>query len=1676
MTKNKKFFFKKVLFLKKMKKIFLFLSILFLLFLNSLGQITYYVDCQGGSGNTFATVSEALAQCNSTNDYIIVLQCVVDDSIYISNPIFNSLTVKGDTSFNTGIVSNKSYCLKINQTQEKSINFEGIDFLCTGNSSAVVRALNLNQALYFKDCSFEGPDTLFSIGGDTYCYVSFEKCNFQGGKYSIFLKPTLDNYLIVKSSEFTNFSVTAIKSSNHSLRLIKNYFTSLSTNATALDLSENISLDSILGNRFIFDNNATNLIKITNCNAFTLFVNNMISFASTNFDANFIRLENCQNIIFQHNNFGTFQNKSPHAVISADNSSFQASYNIFENHNLIYDLSNTLINNFNVHHNAFHTTNLYNVANLNGTIYNLTDWVSIKDFGSLPIYYPYFSFTNLHVSSPEVIGKANGSYLYEDFDGQRRKIVPDIGADEVGGRLQNYYINSQIEINGYFLIDTTITVGPSGRIILQSGSYLGFTPGGKIVFNGGSLQSYSSNLPILVIGGGEDYIFEFNNSYNNNLYNLRFLNCSKILKAQNSQMNLWGIEVSDYTTQPIDTAFNFYKTEYYLKNSKFINCNVYNFIVSASDDIPLQPRKITNCLFANNFGNKFLVANNENIIIQNNTIYENQHYGNYDASISLYNCTGEIRNNIIYAYNFGNPDTSVVISTNLPFQFKYNLVRGYSLLGQNIVSQNIINDFPHLEDPVAGNFKLKSFSPCIDAGDATNLVEYYDAEGNPRPFGVAPDLGAFEYQGLKFYFSAGQDTILCDNKYKLNGVVTGNVSMQWQFIVGGGMIMNENDPQSWVYDLAKGVNALLMIVFDGQNYFYDTVFITNNLPNADAGPDISLYSEYPDLITTVQLQAQSLTTGEFGSWSVVSGGGNIIDINSPVTVISNLSYGVNILRWNVIGFGCEASDSVIIYVGYIRQPQNDGDWLDPNTWGGLIPGVEDSVVIAGKNLIISTAGGCSSLLVSSGGSLTIEGSGKIPATFNVRKIYVEQNTKKFPQYRNEASLVVRNGIININSETGEEKDYGLIVGSGGTLLLEPNTATAQPTINIGAGLKFLVAESAHFKDEKGGANVILKNGSRIVVEQTAEKSGYGGVANVIVRGGGKIVVEQTAEKFTDVSELRVRGSIVLEQSAQSVLEALIVVAGGKIIVEQTGAKGVSNDNIIVSRGSRIVVEQTAEKSKLLTSLIEVPNLLIKGGQVLVGNSATNSTGSKVTFSRIVVEQTAEKNSLVENLVVYPFASLDANSISDSIAIFQYSNSRVTFYPNAIINLGTRKYLLHEGATLVNHSFADIDAIVQVTLVTDHSRLVSFPFVPFQIGSLSTWININAYQNNFYPLSANSILETGYGYLFVPKANAYAQFMGLLFKGDKNVDLYSGFNLVGNPYTSYLILDSLAAIDNIQRAIYVYDNSINNYQVINSTGIDLFATDRNLKPTEGWFVYAPTNGNLLFKTSYQTHNISQSKENRGENFIVFKVEKDGIVDKWALDINSEATDGYDAAYDAVELVPWSGSFVSLTSVLPDNKKLCIDSRNVSNQSNINLSFSSNMEGVVNFSLDSVNLPSEINFYVKDLLTNSIYYLNQQSSFNFYYSLGTERNFQLVVGNALAVDEKVQNLQVYTYKQKLYIQSNEIVDQVIVYNLSGIKVYDFKVGSYSASIPLKLSAGVYLVSVRVGNATYVRKIVY
>lgn len=214
-------------------------------------------------------------------------------------------------------------------------------------------------------------------------------------------------------------------------------------------------------------------------------------------------------------------------------------------------------------------------------------------------------------------------------------------------------------------------------------------------------------------------------------------------------------------------------------------------------------------------------------------------------------------------------------------------------------------DFEDLNDPT---------TRVTGIGLGTNIYSWTIYNGNCSS---SADLKVINQQVEAF---AGKDTVSCDRYVNLNAdpVPSGYTGLWTVESGGGGAVFDgsASDPRVGV-QLAKGENILRWNVVHNQSgcSSSDVVSIlVNAVENVDAGGDQIIN----DGSGQATMQAHLPPRGT-GQWSIVIGGGNIIDPSDPNTVIENLTRGPNIFRWTVSIGNCTDYDEVEIVNGDVIE-------------------------------------------------------------------------------------------------------------------------------------------------------------------------------------------------------------------------------------------------------------------------------------------------------------------------------------------------------------------------------------------------------------------------------------------------------------------------------------------------------------------------------------------------------------------------------------------------------------------------------------------------------------------------------------------------------------------------------------------------------------------------------------
>jgi hypothetical protein len=320
-------------------------------------------------------------------------------------------------------------------------------------------------------------------------------------------------------------------------------------------------------------------------------------------------------------------------------------------------------------------------------------------------------------------------------------------------------------------------------------------------------------------------------------------------------------------------------------------------------------------------------------------------------------------------------------------------------------------------------------------------------------------------------------------------------------------------------------------------------------------------------------------------------------------------------------------------------------------------------------------------------------------------------------------------------------------------------------------------------------------------------------------------------------------------------------------------------------------------------------------------------------------------------------------------------------------------------------------------------------------------------------------------------NATVTYNGTLNNGDISVAGLSytssqpadkrGWNMLGNPYPSYINWNGNWTRTNVDATAYIYDGA--NYLTWNGTT----GTHPNgdIAPGQGFWVKANSTGaSVIIPQSERKHGTQQfykAGDNLNELFITVK--GNGPTDKILIKFDDKAGPGFDSEYDAWkfkgdELAPQLYTIIGegglTVNVLPFSTTTVIPiGLEVGENTAYQLLFNE-------FDLEGVN-----NVWLEDLKTGEITEVTGGYVYSFIASVSdAAHRFNLHFGNSLSYDEMTnETISVYTFDSKIYISAeNDIEGIVSVYDLTGKVVFEEKISNKNIYIiPVNLNTGLYIV---------------
>ena len=475
----------------------------------------------------------------------------------------------------------------------------------------------------------------------------------------------------------------------------------------------------------------------------------------------------------------------------------------------------------------------------------------------------------------------------------------------------------------------------------------------------------------------------------------------------------------------------------------------------------------------------------------------------------------------------------------------------------------------------------------------------------------------------------------------------------------------------------------------------------------------------------------------------------------------------------------------------------------------------------------------------------------------------------------------------------------------------------------------------------------------------------------------------------------------------------------------------------------------------------------------------------------------------QNLTINSGGSLVMQNETNLTIPGDYTNSGGTFTINS-------------GSSFIVNGSSSGDITYNRTLSTTNWYLISSPVVgetiqdvisnhDFATGSGSN-IGLATYTTsnntwNYFTSSTTGTISSGTGYAVKLASAGDISFSGTMKVDDASIALTTsgsnGFNLVGNPYPSFIAANNSAdGTNNIlkvndtdndyltEATLWFWNQSTDTYDQINHATLA-----RHIAPGQGFFVSSNGSNNFSITEDMQSHQGTDTFQRPSTRPEILLTMTDGS-DTSNADIFyiEGTTTGWDNGYDSSIFGGVANDFTIYTHLVSDSdgQDLGIQSLPPDNYENMIIPVGINAISGTEISIDAsiTNFPEGMNVYLEDKEDDSFTLLD--GSANFTTTLASDLNgigrFYLhTTAGSLGADDLSMNnnISIYTSSREnlriVGVQNGTATVQL--YNILGKEVFrtTFEgTGMNDIQLP-SLPQGMYIVNLGTVNGTINKKII-
>jgi hypothetical protein len=394
----------------------------------------------------------------------------------------------------------------------------------------------------------------------------------------------------------------------------------------------------------------------------------------------------------------------------------------------------------------------------------------------------------------------------------------------------------------------------------------------------------------------------------------------------------------------------------------------------------------------------------------------------------------------------------------------------------------------------------------------------------------------------------------------------------------------------------------------------------------------------------------------------------------------------------------------------------------------------------------------------------------------------------------------------------------------------------------------------------------------------------------------------------------------------------------------------------------------------------------------------------------------------------------------------------------------------------------VEATVESYILQDRWHIVSAP-----VNSANSNVFYNIYLMYFtepdfewhFIEATNYDLTEGLGFFAWSdqslSGNTTVSYTGLLNNGDLTVNTLSytpaqpeaqrGWNLVGNPYPSYINWNDSWSRTNVDATIYVYDGA--NYLTWNGT--DGTLPNGDVAPGQGFWVKANDAGaSLTFPQSQRLHGTQQFYKEYETDRLMLTVEGNGFSDKMLIRFDDRATAEFDNEYDAwkffgkeeaPQLYSILGTDGLTVNILPfENANMMIP-----------VGLKTGVSNTYQLSFDDFDFHDDVRITLEDVKTGEMFEVNNGFVYGFSASATDDpHRFNLHFKNESfgTIDHVLSKPDIYAYDHHIYIRKPSDFDGVVtVFDIMGRKIVEkYARGEGLLTISVNVKPGNYIVSIR------------